>query len=180
MMADWRTYAKAARNTARKQAPDLARQARDSASRGSHRARDYARAAGRAVDGGTRESRERVRKDAAAYTVVAGRHLRRARIGTRVARALRDAVIMGLSLLVFWFVITRTGVQIPISAVLVVVLLLMVLRFGWALFASPRDDGITDEELDEYDLHRERYREEYEDRDEHESREHRERDLRRG
>ena len=47
-MADWKTYAKAARNTARKQAPE----ARDAARRASDRAGGYVRAAGKAIDEG--------------------------------------------------------------------------------------------------------------------------------
>ncbi|GAA1490264.1 hypothetical protein [Brachybacterium sacelli] len=49
-MADWKTYAKAARNTARKQAPG----ARDAAQRATSRASGYVKAAGRAVDEGRR------------------------------------------------------------------------------------------------------------------------------
>lgn len=58
-MADWRTYAKAARNTARKQAPG----ARDAARRASERAGDYVRAAGRAVDEGWREDERDAPRD---------------------------------------------------------------------------------------------------------------------
>ncbi|WP_205678827.1 hypothetical protein [Brachybacterium endophyticum] len=151
-MSSWKTYARAARNTARRQAPDLSRQARDSVRRSSQRAGDYARAAGRAAEGGTRDSRRhlrergvRYRRDAAAYTEVTRRHLKRARIGQRLLAALRDALIMGASIGVIWFVVTRTGVQIPITAVLIVVLLLMVLRFGWALFAGLGGEDEADE-----------------------------------
>jgi hypothetical protein len=151
-MSSWKTYAKAARNTARRQAPDLARQARESARRSTGRAGDYARAASKAADEGTRESREhmrergrRYRRDAAVYTEVTRRRLKRARIGQRLLSALRDAVIMGASLGVIWFVVTRTGVQIPFTAVLAIVLVLMVVRFGWALWVG---FGLEDDEDD--------------------------------
>lgn len=49
-MADWKTYAKAARNTARKQAPG----AKDAARRASGQANAYVRAAGKAIDEGHR------------------------------------------------------------------------------------------------------------------------------
>ncbi|MFQ6483507.1 hypothetical protein [Brachybacterium epidermidis] len=167
-MADWKTYAKAARNTARRQAQSASRPARDrpdpadrnhprppSNRSGRDRARDdaprrrtlstgdYARAARRALDEGTRESRDslrrssaRARKDAAAYAVVAERRMRRAQVGRRVTAAFRDAVLMGLSLFIIWFVVTRTGVQIPFTAVLAVVGVIVVVRFGWALAAQ--------------------------------------------
>lgn len=174
-MADWKTYAKAARNTARRQAQSASRPTRDrrhpaerdhprppsnrsgseSNRSGRDRARDdaprrrplstgdYARAARRALDEGTRESRDslrrssaRARKDAAAYAVVAERRMRRAQVGRRVTAAFRDAVLMGLSLFIIWFVVTRTGVQIPFTAVLAVVGVIVVVRFGWALVAQ--------------------------------------------
>lgn len=154
-MSSWKTYAKAARNIARRQAPDLARQARDSTRRSTERAGAYARAASKAADEGTRESREhmrergrRYRRDAAVYTEATRRHLKRARIGQRLLSALRDAVIMGASLGVIWFVVTRTGVQIPFTVVLAVVLVLMVVRFGWALWVGFGLEGDEDE-LDE-------------------------------
>ncbi len=154
-MADWRTYAKAARNTARKQAPDLARQAQESTRRSSQRAGAYARAAGKALDEGTRDSRRRARRDAAAYATVAGRRIREANLGRRLLAAFRDAVLMGLSILIIWFVVTRTGVQIPIQVVLVLVLGIMALRFGWVLLESLRSED-EDEDPDEDDVPRRR------------------------
>lgn len=50
-MADWKTYAKAARNTARRQAPEV----RGAAQRAGGRAGDYVRAAGKAIDGNRRD-----------------------------------------------------------------------------------------------------------------------------
>lgn len=147
-MADWKVYAKAARNTARRQAPELADQARRSARGSASRAGGYARAAGRAAEQSTRDSRKNLRRDAAAYAVVTGRTMKRAQIGRRLLHALRDAVLMGVSLLVIWFVVTRTGVQIPITAVLAVVLVLMVVRFGYALVGRPDTAEDDDEDLD--------------------------------
>jgi len=54
-MADWKTYAKAARNTARKQAPEVKRSAQESVRRGSRRTGDYVRAAGRVVEQSRRD-----------------------------------------------------------------------------------------------------------------------------
>src|SRR5690625_6794022 len=54
-MADWKTYAKAARNTARKQAPEVKRSAQESVRRGSRRTGDYVRAAGRVIEESRRD-----------------------------------------------------------------------------------------------------------------------------
>ncbi|MFC0675852.1 hypothetical protein [Brachybacterium hainanense] len=146
-MADWKTYVKAAQNTARKQAPDLARQAKESTRRSTARAGDYARAAGRALDEGTRESRTNARRDAAAYAVVAQRRIRGANLGRRLLAALRDALLMGLSIFVIWMIVSATGVKIPVQAVLVVVLVVMAVRFGWVLLEDLR--ALRDENRDE-------------------------------
>lgn len=179
-MADWKTYAKAARNTAKRQAQSASRasQERRGSSSSSPGARsraesprgrtlsggDYARAARRALDEGTRDSREsirrsgeRARKDAAAYAAVAERRMKKAQLGRRIAAAFRDALLVGLSLFVIWFVVTRTGVQIPFTAVLIVVGIIVVLRFGWALVsqftgnrgASPQADDPTADPRDQ-------------------------------
>lgn len=168
-MSSWKTYAKAARNTARKQAPDLARQAEDSARRGTETAGRYARAAGKAASEGTRESREkfaadsaetrarlrkdgdRVKKEAPLYGKVAWRRVKDAHIGTRLLHALRDALLMGGSIAVIWAVVSATGIKIPFAAVLVVILVLMVVRFGWALFGQGGwlEDEDEDEENDD-------------------------------
>ena len=58
-MADWKTYTKAARNTARKQGPE----ARDAAKRASYRAGGYVRAAGRAIEEGRGEDERRGAQD---------------------------------------------------------------------------------------------------------------------
>lgn len=177
-MADWRTYAKAARNTARKQAPG----ARDAARRATDRAGDYVRAAGRAVDEGWREderaprsehddraprgehddrtprdqprerrredeprpatrqrpSGEQIRRDAAAYYAVASRRAEKANIVPRVMRALRDALLIGVSLLVIWGVLAAAGIPIPFTTVLIAVGLIVAVSFGTGLYGQWR------------------------------------------
>ena len=204
-MADWRTYAKAARNTARRQAPG----ARDAARRATDRAGDYVRAAGRAVDEGWREddreprdqqrestsdretasrdddrreprrereprdddrredrrdeeprpaprarpSGEQLRRDAAAYYAVASRRAERANIVPRVLRALRDALLIGLSLLVLWGVLAAAGIPIPFTTVLIAVGLIVALSFGTALYGQwRRSRAALDEAEDPRDL----------------------------
>lgn len=192
-MADWKTYAKAARNTARKQAPG----ARDAARRASGRAGDYVRAAGRAIDEGGREEHpedrdrprdredsrsprgpaprgdrdapagdrpaprgdgtvptstaerqdgdtaarpvrdgDRLRRDAAAYYTVAKRRADSANIGPRIMRALRDALLIGLSLFVIWGVLAAAGIPIPFTTVLIIVALIVAVSFGGGLYAQ--------------------------------------------
>lgn len=209
-MADWKTYAKAARNTAKRQAQNASRTSQDRRGSGSAEDRprgassadrprngstaergrgsstddrprssssgtrtrdeaprgrtlsggDYARAARRALDEGTRDSRDSIRrsgelarKDAAAYAAVAERRMKKAQLGRRITAAFRDALLVGLSLFIIWFVVTRTGVQIPFTAVLVVVGIIVLLRFGWALVSQftgdkgaspPADDPTAD------------------------------------
>ena len=190
-MADWKTYAKAARNTARKQAPG----AKDAARRAGGRASDYVRAAGKAIDEGRRpddaprrrsrddqdeedgrerarprESREgregregeartdrerpaaartttaprpkvdgeRLSKDAAAYYQVASRRVAAANIGPRIMRALRDALLIGLSLFIIWGVLAAAGIPIPFTTVLIVVGLIVVVSFASGLYAQWR------------------------------------------
>jgi hypothetical protein len=221
-MADWRTYAKAARNTARKQAPG----ARDAARRATDRAGDSVRAAGRAVDVGWREderaprdehdgralrdgrddraprdeydartprdaqdaraprdehddrasrdghddrpprekprdrrredeprpaarqrpSGEQIRRDAAAYYAVASRRAERANIVPRVMRALRDALLIGVSLLVIWGVLAAAGIPIPFTTVLIAVGLIVAVSFGTGLYGQwRRSRGAPDE-----------------------------------
>ncbi|MGP9537689.1 hypothetical protein ACT3SP_06730 [Brachybacterium sp. AOP43-C2-M15] len=155
-MADWKTYAKAARNTARKQAPE----ARAAARRTSDRASGYVRAAGKAIDEGRREDGgrederrdedsprtdtaarpardgDRLRKDAAAYYTVAKRRADSANIGPRIMRALRDALLIGLSLFVIWGVLAAAGVPIPFTTVLIIVAAIVALSFGGGLYAQ--------------------------------------------
>lgn len=141
-MADWKTYAKAAGNTARKQGAA----ARSSASVYTRAARSTAQRQAPEAQRAIRRSRDGARRTAAAYTVVAGRRARRARLGQRLKNAFRDAVLVGASLGAIWFIVTRTGAQIPFTAVAAVILVLMVVRFGYALFA--RTDTTVDEDND--------------------------------
>lgn len=219
-MADWKTYAKAARNTARKQAPG----ARDAARRASGRAGDYVRAAGRAIDEGGREEHpedrdrprdredsrsprdpapregrdapagdrttprgdrttprgdrpaprsdgttrtstaerpsgdtaarssldgDRLRRDAAAYYTVAKRRADSANIGPRIMRALRDALLIGLSLFVIWGVLAAAGIPIPFTTVLIIVALIVAVSFGGGLYAQWKRSRDLQEEADE-------------------------------
>ena len=179
-MADWKTYAKAARNTARKQAPE----ARGAARRASDRAGDYVRAAGKAIDEGRREDEhhrgdddlrpapasrsqedgrrhdpvgsrrdedtsphtataerskvdgDRLRRDAAAYYTVASRRVTAANIGPRILRALRDALMIGLSLFIIWGVLAAAGIPIPFTTVLIIVGVIVALSFGAGVYAQ--------------------------------------------
>lgn len=187
-MADWKTYARAARNTARKQAPE----AKQAARRASDRAGSYVRAAGRAIDEGRRPDdapprtddgrggpqdpvehdmprrprpaprdaegrraaeessaasrtttadrpaldQDRLRKDAAAYYTVASRRVASANVVPRMMRALRDALLIGLSLVVIWGVLAAAGIPIPFTTVLIIVGLIVLVSFGSGLYAQ--------------------------------------------
>lgn len=145
-MADWKTYAKAARNTARKQAPE----ARDAARRASDRAGGYVRAAGKAIDEGRDERSsprtttserpqfdgDRLRRDAAAYYTVANRRVTAARIGPRILRALRDALLIGMSLFIIWGVLAAAGIPIPFTTVLIIVGVIVVASFVGGVYAQ--------------------------------------------
>ena len=193
-MADWKTYAKAARNTVRKQAPE----ARDAAGRASSRAGDYVRAAGRALEEGRREDGQpeheeradrrdrveraaprdrearpgggertersagserrspegprprtataerpgldgdRLRRDAAAYYTVASRRVSAANIVPRIMRALRDALLIGLSLFIIWGVLAAAGIPIPFTTVLIIVGVIVVISFASGVYAQSR------------------------------------------
>lgn len=226
-MADWKTYAKAARNTARKQAPGVKLSAQESARRGSQRASQYVRAAGRVVEESRREDRpdpgddpqperapgsesarpsdhegpreydprpqrgsrtdpaprteqdgrpdqardperdrrpeqtrrpavdtDRLRRDAAAYYTVAERRVRDARLGPRIMRAVRDALLIGLSLFAIWVVLAAAGLQIPFSTVLIAVGVIALISFGTSLYASSRrarEPAATDLDIGEAD-----------------------------
>ena len=190
-MADWKTYAKAARNTARKQAPE----ARDAARRASDRAGGYVRAAGKAIDEGRRpddearmdearrpqsprpearrtqepqraeepgrtgETRtsdeprrpaqdppprraprtgdsERLAKDAAAYYTVAKRRVDSVNLIPRILRSLRDALLIGVSLIAIWAVLAAAGIPIPFTTVLIVVAAIVAVSFGVGVYAQ--------------------------------------------
>lgn len=143
-MADWKTYARAARNTARRQGED----ARRSASVYTRAARSTARRQAPEARAALERSGRDARRTAAAYAAVTSRRARRAQLGRRLRNALRDAVLVGASLGVIWFVITRTGVRIPFTAVAAVILVLMVVRFGYALFARTDTTVDGDNELE--------------------------------
>ncbi|MCS6711336.1 hypothetical protein JSY14_04630 [Brachybacterium sp. EF45031] len=93
----------------------------------------YAKAAGRTARKQAAAGAAHARRDAAAYAVVADRHARRARLGVRLRDAVRDTLLIGVSLLILWFVITRTGARIPVTWVLAAMLVLVVVRIGYAL-----------------------------------------------
>lgn len=138
-MADWKIIAKAARNTARKQASE----AKAGAGVYTQAARNTAARQAPEVQRSLKESGARARRTTAAYGAVAGTRIRRARLGTRLKNALRDALLMGGSVAIIWFVVTRTGVAIPPSILIGVIVVLMVARFGYALFA--RQDTTVDD-----------------------------------
>lgn len=157
-MADWRTYAKAARNTARKQAPGAKKAMSDSVRRTSDRAGVYARAARKAADEGTRGTRESMRRSqeqrtrtAAAAALVAGRRLEQANIGKRLMAALRDALLVGGSLFIIWFVLKSAGILIPANVVIIVIVLLMIVRFGFAVFGQFFRSRSTETEVEDPD-----------------------------
>jgi Flp pilus assembly protein TadB len=151
-MADWKTYLKAAENTARKQAPDLAKQAGDSARASSKKAGAYVRAVGKAADEGTRDSRQKAKRDAVAYGTVSYRYAKRAKLGTRLLHATRDALLMAACLFVFWMVLGWAGAKIPISVVIGVVLVLMIARFGVALFSGKGAKNVDPDPEDDSDI----------------------------
>ncbi|MGY5763986.1 hypothetical protein ACXET9_02135 [Brachybacterium sp. DNPG3] len=182
-MADWKTYVKAAQNTARKQAPEVGRAAKESVEGAARRTGDYARAAGKAVEGARREEprderdrldqqerRERadrderdsgskrsrfdageLRKDAVAYAAVAGKHAKQANIGGTILKAIREALLIGGSLLAIWFVLSAAGVPIPFSAMIVFVAVIVVIALVGTLYANfkrrpaPGSDDADDE-----------------------------------
>lgn len=93
-------------------------------------------------DGGTRTAQrprpsgEELRRGAAAYYAVASRHVERANIFPRIMRALRDALLIGLSLVVIWAVLAAAGIPIPFTTVLIAVGLIVVVSFGAGLYAQ--------------------------------------------
>lgn len=93
-------------------------------------------------DGGTRTAQrprpsgEELRREAAAYYAVASRHVERSNIFPRIMRALRDALLIGLSLVVIWAVLAAAGIPIPFTTVLIAVGLIVVVSFGAGLYAQ--------------------------------------------
>lgn len=149
-MADFRTYMKAARNTARRQAPAAKDALRRTAQDGVREVQIHGRAASKAFEHQAEAGRhsaargvasaERGLSDATktlkASAIVAERHYRSSRLGTRLLHAFRDAFIMAASLGAIWFVVSRI-VPIPITVVIIAAGLLMIARLTWAVTHNP-------------------------------------------
>lgn len=147
-MADFRTFLKAAQNTAKKQAPG-AKQALQ------REAQMYSRAAQKVWEEKGRESvvsaadRARHVSDESAKTLratakVAGRRYRKANMTKRLLDALRDTSIIAISLGIIWFVFSRI-MPIPITWVLIAFGILVVLRLLSALFQSSWEEVSPDD-----------------------------------
>src|SRR5699024_5243883 len=85
-----------------------------------------------------RKDGEQLTKDAAAYYEVASRRVAGANIVPRIMRALRDALLIGLSLVVIWAVLAAAGIPIPFTTVLIVVGLIVLVSFASGLYAQWR------------------------------------------
>lgn len=109
---------------------------RRSASEGEDRRRPSDRDGGTRTAQRPRPSGEELRREAAAYYAVASRHVERANIFPRIMRALRDALLIGLSLVVIWAVLAAAGIPIPFTTVLIAVGLIVVVSFGAGLYAQ--------------------------------------------
>src|SRR5699024_2269084 len=92
---------------------------------------------------------ERLGKDAAAYYEVASRRVAAANIGPRIMRALRDALLIGLSLFIIWGVLAAAGIPIPFTTVLIVVGLIVVVSFGSGLYAQWRRSRAALEDVED-------------------------------
>src|SRR5699024_2415079 len=92
---------------------------------------------------------ERLSKDAAAYYEVASRRVAAANIGPRIMRALRDALLIGLSLFIIWGVLAAAGIPIPFTTVLIVVVLIVVVSFGSGLYAQWRRSRAALEDVED-------------------------------
>lgn len=79
---------------------------------------------------------ERLRKDAAAYYTVASRCVASVNVVPRAMRALRDAMLIGLSLFVIWGVLAAAGIPIPFTTVLIIVGVIVVVSFAGGLYAQ--------------------------------------------
>src|SRR5699024_12412538 len=82
-----------------------------------------------------------VRVGCAAYDAVAARRVRSAAIVPRILRSLRDALLIGLSLLAIWLVLAAAGLQVPFSAVVIVVLVIVVISFATGMYSRFRYRG---------------------------------------
>jgi hypothetical protein len=119
----WKIYAKAAQNTARRQAPSVRRAAEQQ--------RDALRTS--ATARGTE-----YRRTAVAAGRVAGRRARENRLGQRLLAAVRDIFVIAASLFVFYAVLSMLGVKLPITWFLVGMVALVAIRFVWAVVRSER------------------------------------------
>jgi hypothetical protein len=138
-MADWKTYAKAARNTAKKQAPGVKQAAQRSVDDASRRTRDYATAARNTLDKqapGARESARATVDRSREYARSSQQRLRKVEIVPTLLRALREALLIGGSLFAIWGVLYLAGIPIPFTTVLIVVGVVVVLAFGGTVYAK--------------------------------------------
>lgn len=151
-MADWRTYAKAARDTARKQAPQARRAAARSVVGAERAARDAGdrarRGAARTYAAREPEVRRRIeegRRTARAVGVAGGNAARRVSLGTRIKHALRDVLITVASVLVIALVLRFFGIMLPSTALWVVCGLVAVVRIGLIFGRQSRQDEAAQE-----------------------------------
>ena len=138
-MADWKTYAKAARNTARKQAPGVKQAAQRSMDDASRRTRDYATAARNTLDKQAPDARESARATvdrSREYARSSQERLRRVEIVPTLLRALREALLIGGSLFAIWGVLYLAGIPIPFTTVLIIVGVVVVFAFGGTVYAK--------------------------------------------
>ena len=90
-----------------------------------------------------RNSSRSFRDDAKIYAAVAGRtaqragkQAREAGIGGRIGRAVRDALLIGVSLLVIWGVLYAAGLPIPFGAVIIAVVIIVLIALAGGLYAQ--------------------------------------------
>ncbi|HIY25151.1 MAG TPA: hypothetical protein H9837_12770 [Candidatus Brachybacterium merdigallinarum] len=138
-MADWKTYAKAARNTAKKQAPGVKQAAQRSVDDAGRRTRDYATAARNTLDKqapGARESARATVDRSREYARSSQQRLRKVEIVPTLLRALREALLIGGSLFAIWGVLYLAGIPIPFTTVLIIVGVVVVFAFGGTVYAK--------------------------------------------
>lgn len=154
-MTSWKTYAKAARNTARKQAPGAKDALRREYTNARREAEIHARAASRVWDEqgreyvarGSERARERAdntRRTMEAAARVAGRRYKQAHVTSRILGALKDTSIIALSVGALWFVFSRI-VPIPVTWALVFLAVLVCLRVLWAITHNPWQETDDDD-----------------------------------
>src|SRR5699024_4904428 len=79
---------------------------------------------------------ERLAKDAAAYYTVAKRRVDSVNLIPRILRSLRDALLIGVSLIAIWAVLAAAGIPIPFTTVLIVVAAIVAVSFGVGVYAQ--------------------------------------------